>query len=64
MVCQNKDSLSQLLFIFSLEYATKGIEANLEKLQLNGAHQLLVYINDANIVGENIPTTRKAQKLY
>jgi len=64
MVCQHKDSLSQLLFIFSLEYATKGIEANPEGRQLNDAHQLLVYINDDDIVGENIPTARKAQKLY
>jgi hypothetical protein len=64
MVCQHKDSLSQLLFIFSLQYATNGIEANPEGLQLNDAHELWVYMNDVNIVGENIPTTRKAQKLY
>jgi hypothetical protein len=64
MVWQHKDSLSQLLFIFSLEYAAKGIEANLEGLQLNGVHQLLIYINDVNIAGESIPTKRKAQKLH
>ena len=61
MVCQHKDSLSQLHFIFSFKYA---IEANPEGLQLNGAHQLLVYVNDVNRTGESIPTKRKAQKLY
>jgi hypothetical protein len=64
MVCQHKISLSQLLFIFSLEYAVKGTEANPEGMQLNGAHQLLVYINDVNIAGESIPTKKKTQKLY
>jgi len=64
MICQHKDSLSQLLFILSLEYAIKGTGANLEGQQLNGAHQLLVYINGVNIVGESISTKRKALQLY
>jgi len=64
MFCQHKDSLSQLLFIFSLEYAVKGIEANLEGLQLNVAHQFLIYITDVNIADESIPTKRKVQKHF
>jgi len=64
MIFQHKDSVSQLFFIFSLEYAIKGTGVNPEGLQLNGAHQLLVYINGVNIVGDSISTKRKALQLY
>jgi hypothetical protein len=52
-------AFSPLLFNFALEYAArKNLESQVG-LKLNVIHQLLLYANDVNLLGDNIDIIKK-----
>jgi hypothetical protein len=53
------DALSPLLLNFALEYAIRKVQENQVGLKLNKTHQLLAYVDDGNLLGDNIDTLKK-----
>jgi hypothetical protein len=53
------DALSPLLFNVAAEYAIRKVLENQVGLKSNGAHQLLAYADDLNLLGDNVENTRQ-----
>jgi hypothetical protein len=53
------NALSPLLFDYALEYAIWKVQKNQEGLKLKGTYQLLVYVDDLNLLGDNTNIIKK-----
>jgi len=56
------DALTPLLFNVALEYAIRRVHVNQNGLKVNATLKLLVYVDDANILGGSVDTIKKTHK--
>jgi hypothetical protein len=52
-----------IFFNFVLEYVIRRVQVNQDGLKLNGAHQLLVYADDVQILGGSIHGINKNKEI-
>jgi hypothetical protein len=48
-----------LLFNFALEYAFRKVQENQVSLELNWTHQLSIYTDDVNLLGDSVNTIKE-----
>ena len=53
------DALLPILFNFALYYAIWKVEETTLGLNINGTHQVLAYVNDVNLIGNDIRTIER-----
>jgi hypothetical protein len=53
------DALTSLLCNFGSKHAIRKVQETQVGLKLNGTHQLLVYADDVNLLGNNINDIKK-----
>jgi hypothetical protein len=51
-----------MLFNFTLEYTIRKVQENLEELELNRTHQLVVYADSINLLDKNINAINKKKR--